>query len=75
MHIGEYAWGLSREAAPPRVCRRSTARDACGLTALCVGDSTGEAADRALREHLSDPDTLMMPHLLFLAWGRYGFAS
>lgn len=27
-------------------------------------------ADRAVREHLDDPDTLVMPHLLFLAWGR-----
>jgi SAM-dependent methyltransferase len=26
--------------------------------------------DRALLQHLSDPDTLMLPHLLFLAWGR-----
>jgi hypothetical protein len=26
--------------------------------------------DRAAREHLDDPDTLVMPHLLVLAWGR-----
>jgi hypothetical protein len=26
--------------------------------------------DRAAREHMDDPDTLVMPHLLFLAWGR-----
>jgi SAM-dependent methyltransferase len=26
--------------------------------------------DRAVREHLDDPDTLVMPNLLFLAWGR-----
>jgi len=26
--------------------------------------------DRAAREHLGDPDTLVLPHLLFLAWGR-----
>lgn len=26
--------------------------------------------DRAVREHLDDPDTLVMHHLLFLAWGR-----
>jgi SAM-dependent methyltransferase len=26
--------------------------------------------DRAAREHLDHPDTLVMPHLLFLAWGR-----
>jgi hypothetical protein len=23
--------------------------------------------DQAVREHLSDPDTLMLPHLLFMA--------
>jgi hypothetical protein len=26
--------------------------------------------DRAAREHLGHPDTLVMPHLLFLTWGR-----
>ena len=26
--------------------------------------------DQAVREHLSDPHTLVMPNLLFLAWGR-----
>jgi SAM-dependent methyltransferase len=29
-----------------------------------------EETDRAAREHLDDPDTLVLPHLLFLAWGR-----
>jgi hypothetical protein len=29
-----------------------------------------EELDRAAREHLSDPDTLVLPHLLFLVWGR-----
>jgi hypothetical protein len=26
--------------------------------------------DRAVREHLDDPRTLVMPHLTFLVWGR-----
>ena len=26
--------------------------------------------DQAVRQHLSDPHTLVMPNLLFLAWGR-----
>jgi ubiquinone/menaquinone biosynthesis C-methylase UbiE len=26
--------------------------------------------DRAVREHLANPDTLMMPHLIVTAWGR-----
>ena len=30
----------------------------------------GRSVDQAVREHLSDPGTLMLPHLLFLAWGR-----
>jgi SAM-dependent methyltransferase len=29
-----------------------------------------DEVDLAVRQHLSDPDTLMIPHLLFLAWGR-----
>jgi SAM-dependent methyltransferase len=28
------------------------------------------ALDRAVRSHLDDPGTLVMPHLSFLAWGR-----
>jgi hypothetical protein len=26
--------------------------------------------DRAVREHVDDPHTLVIPHLSFLAWGR-----
>ena len=29
-----------------------------------------DALDQAVREHLANPQTLVMPHLLFLAWGR-----
>jgi hypothetical protein len=29
-----------------------------------------DQVDRAVRDHLADPGTLMLPHLLFLAWGR-----
>lgn len=29
-----------------------------------------DGVDHTVREHLSDPDTLMLPNLLFLAWGR-----
>jgi SAM-dependent methyltransferase len=29
-----------------------------------------DEVDRAARDHLADPRTLAMPHLLFLAWGR-----
>jgi hypothetical protein len=40
------------------------------MTAGIAGESELDEVDRAVREHLSDPDTLMLPHLLFLAWGR-----
>ena len=26
--------------------------------------------DRAVAEHLDDPRTLVLPHLIFLVWGR-----
>jgi hypothetical protein len=26
--------------------------------------------DQAVREHFANPDTLVMPHLIFLVWGR-----
>jgi SAM-dependent methyltransferase len=35
-----------------------------------AGQSELDEVDHAVREHLSDPNTLMLPHLLFLAWGR-----
>jgi ubiquinone/menaquinone biosynthesis C-methylase UbiE len=36
---------------------------------LC-GEQELDELDRAVRAHLADPDTLMMPHLLVAAWGR-----
>lgn len=33
-------------------------------------DEELDELDRAARDHLADPHTLAMPHLLFLAWGR-----
>jgi ubiquinone/menaquinone biosynthesis C-methylase UbiE len=35
-----------------------------------AGERELEELDRAAREHLDDPGTLVLPHLLFLAWGR-----
>jgi ubiquinone/menaquinone biosynthesis C-methylase UbiE len=36
-----------------------------------IADETElDELDRALREHLADPDTLVMPFLYFMAWGR-----
>jgi SAM-dependent methyltransferase len=35
-----------------------------------AGQAELDALDRAVRSHLDDPRTLVMPHLTFLAWGR-----
>jgi hypothetical protein len=35
-----------------------------------AGQAELDALDRAVRSHLDDPGTLVMPHLMFLAWGR-----
>jgi SAM-dependent methyltransferase len=35
-----------------------------------AGERELDELDRAVREHLDDPRTLVMPHLTFLAWGR-----
>jgi ubiquinone/menaquinone biosynthesis C-methylase UbiE len=35
-----------------------------------VTEEVLDEADRAVRQHLDDPNTLVMPSLLFLAWGR-----
>ena len=40
------------------------------LAAGIASESELDEVDRAVREHLNDPDTPMLPHLLFLAWGR-----
>jgi len=40
-----------------------------------AGERELDELDRALREHLDDPRTLVMPHLTFLAWGRKPEAS
>jgi hypothetical protein len=40
------------------------------LAAGIASEGELDEVDRAVRKHLSDPGTLMLPHLLFLAWGR-----
>jgi ubiquinone/menaquinone biosynthesis C-methylase UbiE len=35
-----------------------------------AGQAELDALDRAVRSHLDDPRTLVLPHLTFLAWGR-----
>jgi hypothetical protein len=34
------------------------------------GDLELAEVDRAVREHLADPRTVVMPHLLMAAWAR-----
>jgi SAM-dependent methyltransferase len=40
------------------------------LAAGIASERELDEVDQAVREHLNDPGTLMLPHLLFLAWGR-----
>jgi SAM-dependent methyltransferase len=40
------------------------------LAAGIASERELDEVDQAVREYLSDPDTLMLPHLLFLTWGR-----
>jgi hypothetical protein len=41
------------------------------ICTLAISDERElEQLDRAAREHLDDPRTLVLPHLSFLAWGR-----
>ncbi len=35
-----------------------------------AGENELAELDRAVRQHLAGPRTLMMPHLLVTAWGR-----
>ena len=67
--------------ARARVCQPADSRRTIGpdlvrslhpvIVSLGLADQ-GEldALDRAVRAHLDDPRTLVMPHLSFLAWGR-----
>jgi hypothetical protein len=41
------------------------------IIALAISDESElDQLDRAVRAHVDDPRTLVMPHLSFLAWGR-----
>ena len=54
-------------SSPPRSMPGSPAR----CPSLGLADQAElDALDRAVRSHLDDPRTLVMPHLSFLAWGR-----
>ena len=72
--------GIGAEAAadiyPPGHSRRTIRMDLVRsmrpkiLERKLADERELEELDRAAREHLGDPDTLVLPHLLFLVWGR-----
>ena len=67
VHAPAYPAGHSRRTLLPDLVR--SLRPAILDQGLC-GEQELADLDRAVREHLADPRTLMMPHLLFVAWGR-----
>jgi ubiquinone/menaquinone biosynthesis C-methylase UbiE len=62
-----YLAGHSRRTILPDLVR--SVRPMILELGLCDERELAEL-DRAVREHLADPRTLMMPHLLIVAWGR-----
>jgi SAM-dependent methyltransferase len=62
-----YPHGHSRRTVRPDLLRSMRAQ----ILAKGIADERElDEVDRAVRQHLNDPDTLVMPNLLFLAWGR-----
>lgn len=62
-----YPHGHSRRLVRPDLLRSMRTQ----ILAKGIADERElDEVDRAVREHLDDPDTLVMPNLLFLAWGR-----
>jgi hypothetical protein len=67
VHAGTYPAGHSRRTLLPDLVRSL----APGIVELGLADERELAGmDRAVRRHLADPRTLVMPHLLMAAWGR-----
>jgi SAM-dependent methyltransferase len=62
-----YPAGHSRRTLLPDLVRSMRPKI---LAAGIANERELDHVDHAVREHLSDPDTLMMPNLLFLIWGR-----
>jgi SAM-dependent methyltransferase len=67
VHAPAYPAGHSRRTIIPDLVR--SLRPMILELGLCDERELAEL-DRAVREHLADPRTLMMPHLLVVAWGR-----
>ncbi len=67
VHAPAYPAGHSRRTVIPDLVRSLRPM----ILELGLSDERELAElDRAVREHLADPRTLMMPHLLIVAWGR-----
>jgi hypothetical protein len=67
VHAGTYPPGHSRRTLLPDLVRSLGP----GIVELGLADERELAGiDRAVRRHLADPRTLVMPHLLMAAWGR-----
>ena len=67
VHAGTYPPGHSRRTLLPDLVRSLRP----GIVGLGLADERELAGiDRAVRRHLADPRTLVMPHLLMAAWGR-----
>jgi hypothetical protein len=67
VHAGTYLAGHSRRTVIPDLVR--SLRPVIAELGL-ASDAELAELDRAVRRHLEDPDTLMMPHLLVAVWGR-----
>jgi ubiquinone/menaquinone biosynthesis C-methylase UbiE len=67
VHAGAYPPGHSRRTVIPDLVR--SLRPVIGELGLASEAEMAEL-DRAVRRHLDDPGTLMMPHLLVAVWGR-----
>lgn len=67
VHAPAYPAGHSRRTVIPDLVR--SLRPMILELGLCDERELAEL-DRAVREHLADPRTLMVPHLLIVAWGR-----
>jgi ubiquinone/menaquinone biosynthesis C-methylase UbiE len=67
VHAGTYPVGHSRRTVIPDLVR---SLHPVIIERGLAGERELADLDRAVRQHLADPRTLMMPHLLVAAWGR-----
>jgi len=67
VHANAYPAGHSRRTLVPDLVR--SLRPVIAELGV-ASDAEMNEVDRAVRRHLDDADTLMMPHLLVAAWGR-----